>query len=409
VKSLQGTKEFAVIGAEGVALPPSKQPFSGLPDPDLTPSLNPTLARNLGRWAEVYFTTPPEQRDAAVQKLLHELQEAEQKRLGWRGAETAPGTPVSAELREQTVAVEARQFPVATEQIESVSSVEVPELLAQTAEPGTSAPSDSRRSPLTEILQATAPSFESSAAVEATLPSTEVILAWNGNEALTQPLMVARGGAAVGSLVPETATADQPAANVGEISRVLRPVTGSRPGTLGLWRKIGAVAAAVMVVVLIRTVIKSRETRPTFSTLPAVSSVAAPSSQERASSSTTPNGVVPSAGTHPPTLQPAASHESEPSVASAPKQDATPELAMAERYRSGKGVPQDSAQAAHWLWQAVAKESGDALERLAGMYATGDGVPRDCDQARVLAGAAAKKLPQDAVRMDEELRAAGCQ
>jgi hypothetical protein len=391
-----------------VAFPSSKQPFSGLPDPDLTPSLNPTLARNLGRWAEVYFTTPPEERDAAVQKLLRELLEAEEKRLGRRSAEV-PASPVNAELREQTVEGEARQFPVASEPIEPGSSVEVLELFVETAEPGTSAPSDSRRSPLTEILQITAPSSGPSAAGEATLPQTEVVPAWNGNEALIQPLIVARGGAAVGSLTSETATGDQLATNVGEISRVLRPVTEFRPRTLGLWRKIGAVAAAVMLVVLIRSVLKSREAQPTFSTLPPVSSVAASSSQERASSGAISGRVVPSAGTHPPALQPAVSREPEPSLATAPKQDAIPELAKAERYRLGKGVPQDSAQAVHWLWQAVAKENGDALERLAGMYATGDGVPRDCDQARVLAGAAAKKLPQDAVRMDEELRAAGCE
>jgi len=399
-----------VIGAEGVAFPPSKQPFSGLPDPELTPSLNPTLARNLGRWAEVYFTTPPEERDAAVQKLLRELQDAEQKRLGRRSAEPAPASSVSAELREQTVEVEARQVPVATEPIESVSSVEVPELLAETSELETPTRSDSRRSPLTEILQASAPSFESSARAEAALPQTGVIPAWNGgNEALTQPLILERAAAAVGSVAPETSQADQLATNVGEISRIVRPVTEFRPRTLGLWRKVGVVAVAVMLVVLIRTVMKSREARPTFSTLPPASSVATPSSQGRAATGAIPGRVVPSAGAHAPALQPAASYGSEPSLAAAPKQDATPELAMADRYRLGKGVPQDSAQAAHWLWQAVAKENGEALERLAGMYAAGEGVPRDCDQARVLAGAAAKKLPQNAAGIDQELRAAGCE
>src|SRR5579883_2656982 len=47
-----------------------------LPNPDLNPLLNPTLSRNLGRWAEVYFTTPPERREEAVEKLLRELEGA---------------------------------------------------------------------------------------------------------------------------------------------------------------------------------------------------------------------------------------------------------------------------------------------------------------------------------------------
>jgi TPR repeat protein len=82
---------------------------------------------------------------------------------------------------------------------------------------------------------------------------------------------------------------------------------------------------------------------------------------------------------------------------------------MAERYRTGDGVPRDSAQAVHWLWRAVAKESGEALERLAVMYAAGEGVAKDCDQAHVLAGAAGRKLPQDVARVQQELRAAGCE
>jgi hypothetical protein len=44
-----------------------------LPDPELNPLLNPLLAANMGRWAEVYFTSPPEKREEAVTGLLREL------------------------------------------------------------------------------------------------------------------------------------------------------------------------------------------------------------------------------------------------------------------------------------------------------------------------------------------------
>jgi hypothetical protein len=46
---------------------------SPLPQAELNPLMNPVLSRHMGRWAEVYFTTPPERRDEAVLELLREL------------------------------------------------------------------------------------------------------------------------------------------------------------------------------------------------------------------------------------------------------------------------------------------------------------------------------------------------
>src|SRR5437667_7209046 len=48
---------------------------------ELNPLQNPTLGRNLGRWAQVYFTNPPEKREQAVVELLRELE---------KGVATAP-------------------------------------------------------------------------------------------------------------------------------------------------------------------------------------------------------------------------------------------------------------------------------------------------------------------------------
>jgi hypothetical protein len=48
-----------------------------LPDPRLNPMINPRLAKNLGRWANVYYTTPPEKREQAVLELLRELESAQ--------------------------------------------------------------------------------------------------------------------------------------------------------------------------------------------------------------------------------------------------------------------------------------------------------------------------------------------
>jgi hypothetical protein len=45
-----------------------------LTPPELNPLLNPVLAQNMGRWAEVYFTSPPEKREQAVLDLVRELE-----------------------------------------------------------------------------------------------------------------------------------------------------------------------------------------------------------------------------------------------------------------------------------------------------------------------------------------------
>lgn len=45
--------------------------------------LNPLLGRNMGRWAEVYYTNPPEKREQAVLELLRELESGETKARAW--------------------------------------------------------------------------------------------------------------------------------------------------------------------------------------------------------------------------------------------------------------------------------------------------------------------------------------
>jgi len=57
---------------------PNDPDKDSLPDPKLNPLLNPLLAAHMGRWAEVYFTSPPEKRDEAVAELLRELAREEQ-------------------------------------------------------------------------------------------------------------------------------------------------------------------------------------------------------------------------------------------------------------------------------------------------------------------------------------------
>jgi hypothetical protein len=63
----------------------------------------------------------------------------------------------------------------------------------------------------------------------------------------------------------------------------------------------------------------------------------------------------------------------------------TGELQAAKHYMQER----EPAEAARWLWKAVAKENGEAAVMLADLYLRGEGVPQSCGQARVLLSAAA--------------------
>src|ERR1700722_4855095 len=72
-----------------VAQPSDKIDAEILPEPELNPLLNPLLAAHMGRWAEVYFTSPPEKRAQAVSDLVRELR-------GGSSIERASAQPVVA-------------------------------------------------------------------------------------------------------------------------------------------------------------------------------------------------------------------------------------------------------------------------------------------------------------------------
>ncbi len=66
---------IAFLGRITVAQPTNETKAGAgiLPDTELNPLVNPLLAAHMGRWAEVYFTSPPERRAQAVSDLVREL------------------------------------------------------------------------------------------------------------------------------------------------------------------------------------------------------------------------------------------------------------------------------------------------------------------------------------------------
>jgi hypothetical protein len=86
------------------------------------------------------------------------------------------------------------------------------------------------------------------------------------------------------------------------------------------------------------------------------------------------------------------------------------ELAVAQRYlNGGNGQRRDTAEAAKWLWKSIAKHNGEATLLLADLYLKGDGVGKNCDQARVLLDSAARKGIHGAGERLRNLQAFGCQ
>src|SRR5215467_5714647 len=65
-----------------------------------------------------------------------------------------------------------------------------------------------------------------------------------------------------------------------------------------------------------------------------------------------------------------------------PEGSGAEEFNVAQNYINGtNGQRRDGAEAAKWLWRAMAKHNGPAMVALADLYLKGDGVSKNCDQA----------------------------
>jgi len=60
------------------------------------------------------------------------------------------------------------------------------------------------------------------------------------------------------------------------------------------------------------------------------------------------------------------------------------QLLLAERYRSGKGVPKDMSKAAELYQKAADQGNHYAQNDLGMLYENGEGVPKDLNKAREL-------------------------
>jgi hypothetical protein len=385
------------------------------PKPELNPLLNPLLEQNLGRWAQVYFTSPPEMREQAVSELLRELKAQ---------PSGAVATPASPPLEEHAPYREGRgDSPAANSRCPACDAENRPQqrfcgfcgLPLRRGEPGMASRTPYARSRAVPVEDEYMPetlsvlglsSIRPSDRPESELPS----LRENqfGSDFYPAETGSHRGRYWFAALVVALAV-------VGTIEwpfvRTHWPTVLARTGL--------APAAQVSAPPLQTPAPPTSESTPTSSTAevpaqpptaPAASETAPPApaaetpaeikdSRERVADRPLPVGRAAR-----PSIVTLAS-QSSPSRSTV---DGTQELLLAERYLEGKGTTPDPAAAARWLWKAVGKDNPRAALMLADLYAHGDGVSKSCDQARVLLGVAAAKGVSEAGPKLRSLNGNGC-
>jgi hypothetical protein len=379
--------------------PVDKSDANALPDPELNPLLNPLLAAHMGRWAEVYFTNPPEKRDQAVSDLLRELEKVSPPEpASVHGIpDESPGektetleSPVSSasSLDSGLICSVCRHSNLAGHKFCGMCGV--PLQVAEVA-PITGASWLERSLGAKSVEDAIEPAINS---IAASAPGDVRGLTWLLPEKdLPHPDVESRPRPYRNPLYAVAVLAMLFTVGYG-VWRGTKAPSGAAAS-----RSTGAIPQAQPA-----PANSARPPRETAGALPASTSPAprvqeqnqpdASSGKDQAADSQPVPGTVPVAAGS--------------AVAAAPS--GAEELAMAERYLKGStGVARDSGEAAQWLWKAVRKSNLEATLALSDLYLRGDGVPRSCDQARLLLDAAARKGERTAAERLQNLQASGCE
>ncbi len=375
-----------------------------LPAAELNPLLNPTLNKHLGRWAEVYFTSPPERRDEAVLNLVRELESSPTT------AETAPRRSLTVKnkpknSRANANALTCRECGFENEDQQRFCG----ECGAALAGPAGSWSATGLLTPLAERgrFKESEPDLSRDQRIEPMMPPFGSILH------LTDP----------GSRRTSSAfTDDSEYAESTPLKRSYRLYIGAALALIlaGLayvaWRGGQSTAEApILPAPAPPAASQATSSAATTGNSPAVSSsspaASSPIAVERSTAAPAPAAT---------TAAPNRERESAANPLPAPNPPANPgnptdlagggsqELVLAQNLLNGVGTERDSAAAAQWLWKAVEKQNTAATVLLGGLYLRGDGVQKNCEQGRVLLDAAAVKGNKNAATLLRNLQAFGC-
>lgn len=392
---------------------------STLPDPELNPLLNPILGKNMGRWAEVYFNSPAEKRDEAVQQLVRELENE------------APAS----ESGQATESPNLESSP--PEALDAGQTLLRPGIAAATSPTPSISPNASEDAHNITCFwcgYVNRPQYKFCGRCGETLTASGTGLRTQ-SEHQSDGAQPGLERPAFPSLQPATSATNsedflrqklrpfRPSKNDAELHLGLEPTSRSfRP-----W--FGAVLAAI-IVALIYVAWRGAPSRPQASSSAAQPGPPHSFAEPATNAPPNRNSEIParSGDTVPPPANspnPAATGSTPASNAAglptanapaAPIPDNNPsgkgfeELAQARDFLDGThGKQRDPSEAAQWLWKAVRKENVDATVLLSDLYLRGDGVAKNCEQAHLLLDAAAIKGRRDAAERLQNLTAFGCQ
>jgi hypothetical protein len=421
-----------------VAQPKDESKSQVLPDPELNPLLNPLLAAHMGRWAEVYFTSPPEKRAQAVSELVREL--ANNSTPGYVSTESSGGGPGNQSVHDKAETAKTE---------DSLANSGVPSLTCESCGHRNSVVQrfcGMCGSPLTTWSQNSNSSQDAGKAQPLSAaawdePSTRFSETIDHHDAAADSLSsrdtLDRG---LPGDVPPPFAEESPVPFEVLSSYDSEPVSSSYRVYVGVvlaillsllvymtWRGNSAFwSSGTAPSALPRAVPTPAEPEPAKTAEPLASKNAPPTPKETATNSA-PKATPQTAREGGPSAARSERDRSEntrresarpaarvvPVTASSPTsavgQNGSEELAMAERYLNGRGTLHDTRQASSWLWKAVAKQNLTATLLLADLYLRGDGVTKSCDQGRLLLVAAARKGQSAAAERLRNLQAFGCQ
>src|ERR1700688_110555 len=425
-----------------VSQPTEKTEADILPDAELNPLLNPLLAGNMGRWAEVYFTTPPEKRGQAISDLVRELQSKPST------DSTSAGPPL--ERRPGIEEMLGKQDVPAKQIRQPWSTIEEPRLTC----PACSAKNPTRQrfcgmcgAALQSLPESNEPSLRASPPLseEREADEDENWAESQSSSADQSPESHAEANPSRGEYA--RATSYEPEWRVSESDLPhFAQESESAPYRLRLYIGI-AVALILAGLVYMKwhgtpgsgDISQSAPSRvipdappsapPPVTPEPAGSRNVLPTERSTTAAASNP-ATAPRASEAGVTerqnqmestahqAQPAKARPAPPAIPAgagsstiANGQGGAEELATAEQYlnRNHPAAAGDNREAAQWLWKAVGKGNATATLVLSDLYLRGDGIPKNCDQARLLLDLAARKGKTSAAERLRNLQAFGCQ
>jgi hypothetical protein len=357
-----------------------------LPDPELNPLMNPTLGKNLGRWAQVYFTNSPETREQAVGQLLRELERGEP--VGAYPANN--GEPIQKNSASRVLCPRCNEWNSVDQNFCGICGTRIPAVPQQPQAPRVVSTQEPRQNP----WRPAASSSEDPAWLRESLFSADEEPQPSSRKAwifAVLALLLILGGAAYLQYAPEkrSSTTTPPAAPADSDSAA---PTSSQPTA-----PTPAASSAAA----------SPEPTSAATTASATPEPKAPEKTENsAQKESLPKDETASIATAKTGREsaPRRTAERAPSV-----DDGSRELAEAQHLLQGAGTTRNPEVAAALLWKSVRKENAGAEVQLAELYAHGQGVGKNCEQARLLLTAAAKKGASDAAQKLRQLQSGGCQ